>query len=151
MVTRKGRDGWPVVSLCASELSRHTRHPLYPTHSQTERQSNQIFRGTSGLFLLHSVAGFTFSPGQSCGIFAGENLGFPTAGLHRQAAISAPGGFLLFALTREAGGPWLKPQISKKNVKPLELVILLSDTHFKRISLLLPLKHVLVLFSTLNT
>lgn len=56
-------------------------------------------------------------------------------------------------LTRETRGPWLKPQISKKNVKPLELVILLNDinTHFKRISLLLPLKHVLVLFSTLNT
>lgn len=61
--------------------------------------------------------------------------------------------FLLTALTRGASGPALKPQILKKNVKPLELLILLNhiNTHFKGISSLLPLKHVLVLFSTLNT
>lgn len=46
------------------------------------------------------------------------------------------------ALTRSIRGPWVKPHVSKKNVKPSVLVILLSDinTHFKRISRLMPLE-----------
>lgn len=144
-----------MASVFALEPCRHIHQPLYPPCTlRPKSQYNCIFRDISRLFFLHSVAGFTFSPGQSWRVFAGENLGLSN---HRPVPQSS--GFnswrssLLLALTREARGPWSKPQISKKNVKPLELVILLNDinTHFKRISLLLPLKHVLVLFSTLNT
>lgn len=123
----------------------------FPTLSD-QSQSEQIFRDVSRLFSLHPVVGFTFSPGQSCSVFAGEKDDIP-----RKAFATKQQAQLLEKLPtlcshQRSQGPWLKPQISKKNVKPWELVILLSgNTHFKRISMLLPLKHVLVLFSTLNT
>lgn len=118
---------------------------------QIQLLSSEIYSGFSSCI---PVAGFTFSPGQSCRVFAGENLGLSNnRPVPQSSSFSFWRSSLLFAFTREARGPWSKTQISKKNVKPLELVILLNDinTHFKRISLMLPLKHVLVLFSTLNT
>lgn len=89
-VTRKGTGG--LVSLRVPETCRHTHHLREPpAHPRTKSQSIHIFRDTSRLFVLHSVAGFTFSPGQSRRLFAGENLGFPTTGLLCRAAASAPG------------------------------------------------------------
>lgn len=136
--------------LCEPPKCAGTPTIPFPHTLLDQSQSNRIFRDVSRLFFLHSVVGFTFRPGQSCRVFAGENVDIPRTGLRHRGNFSSWRSFLLFAL--RARGPWLKPQISKKNVKPWELVILLSDnTHFKRISMLLPLKHVLVLFSTLNT
>lgn len=90
VVTRRGTGG--LVSSRVTETCRHTRHLCEaPGHPRTERRSIRIFRDTPGLFVPHSVAGLTFSPGQSRRLFAGENSGFPTTGSLCRAAASAPG------------------------------------------------------------
>lgn len=148
------RWGGSLACVCLRPVRVHTHQPLYPPCTFRPKAnttvSSEIYSGFSSCI---PVAGFTFSPGQSWRVFAGENLGLSNnRPVPQSSSFSFWRSSLLFALTREVRGPWSKPQISKKNVKPLELVILLNDinTHFKRISLL-PLKHVLVLFSTLNT
>lgn len=86
---KKKRNGWKrrkckrsqgrdeMGGLFASELCRHTHHPLYPSRTlRPKANTTVIFRGISRLFFLLSVAGFTFSPGQSRRVFAGENLSF---------------------------------------------------------------------------
>lgn len=139
------------LCVCASEMCRHTHHPLSPHTLRPKANpiiSSEIHPGLFSAFCSwFHLQPWTVTEGLCWREFRFSNH-WPVP---QSSSFRSWRNFHL-ALTREARGPWLKPQISKKNVKPLELVILLSDinTHFKRISLLLPLKHVLVLSSTLN-
>lgn len=139
-----------VPQKCVGTQATHSRFPTYPQTKASTTASSEKYPGFSFCILqlvspsaLDSHVGsllekiLVFQP-QVCSSKQQFQLleKFPPIWTHQRSQ-----------------GPLVKAPISKKNVKPLELVILLNDinTHFKRISLLLPLKHVLVLFSTPNT
>lgn len=133
-VAVKKTDFWGAVThtpqVCAST---HTTLS-FPTHPSVKSPYSGIFRATPQLFFLHSVARFTFGPGQSGCVFDGENLASLTIGLCYKAVLLAPGEVVSACAHQRSQGPLVNAPVSKKNVKPLELVILLNDinTHSKR-------------------
>lgn len=110
--------------------------PIYP---------RRHLQGYPQLFFLHSVACFSFDPGQSRSIFDGGNLASLITGLCYKSCSFGSWEVVCLHSPEQPGALGQSPNLKEK-CQTFRTVILLNDinTHSKRILLLLPLKHVLV-------
>lgn len=87
----------------------------FPHTLSDQSQSTQIFSDVSRLFFLHSGAGFTFSPGQSCRLFAGEIVEIPRQAFATKQQFQLLDKFPTLCTHQRSQGPLVKaPHLKEK-------------------------------------